>query len=106
MGLVWMTKYGARRVRYEPPTLEEALAAAEGLTSDFDQQLAIAADLMDWSLERTRAEGEHLRARRNAPQKATIENYRTGRSVIVERKSPRRFSRDAAKGAPRQRHQG
>jgi hypothetical protein len=105
MGLVWMTKYGPRRVRHEPPTLEEALAAAEGLTPDFDQQLEIAADLMDWPLERTKAEGEHLRNRRRATQKTTIESSRTGRSVIVERKAPRRVSKDAAKSPPRQRHQ-
>lgn len=106
MAPVWMTKYGPRRVRHEPPTLEEALTAAEGLTDDFDQQLAIAADLMEWSLERTQAEGEHLRDRRKLPQPITIASHRPGRSVVVERKAPRRFVRDAEKVAPRQSNRG
>ena len=33
--------------RYEPPTLEEALFAAEGLTDSREEQVAIAAGLMD-----------------------------------------------------------
>ncbi len=47
MGSVWKTKYGMRRVRVDPPTLEEALYAAEGLTPDTNEQLQIAAQLMD-----------------------------------------------------------
>ena len=43
MSARWMTKYGARRVRVELPTLEDALFAAEGLTDDVHQQIHIAA---------------------------------------------------------------
>ena len=35
------------RVKYLPPTIEEAIFAAQGLTDDMEQQAAIAADLMD-----------------------------------------------------------
>lgn len=70
MAPVWTTKYGPRRVRHEPPTLEEALTAAEGLTDDFDQQLAIAADLMEWSLERTQAEGSICAIAVNYPNRS------------------------------------
>jgi hypothetical protein len=30
----WQTKYGTRRVRRDPPTLEEAIFAAIGITDD------------------------------------------------------------------------
>ena len=37
---------GPVRVRFEPPTLDEALAAAQGLAADPEQQVAIVAGLM------------------------------------------------------------
>ena len=39
----WNTKYGPRRVRRDPPTLEEAIFAAVGITDDQEQQAEIAA---------------------------------------------------------------
>lgn len=51
MSATWMTKYGPRRVRHEPPTLEDALFAAEGLAMDPSQQLEIAAELMQLPIE-------------------------------------------------------
>ena len=42
----WNTKYGTRRVRRDPPTLEEAIFAAVGITEDPQQQAEIAAALM------------------------------------------------------------
>ena len=47
MSTTWDTKYGKRRVRHDPPTLEEAIAAARDLTDDLEQQAEIAAGLMD-----------------------------------------------------------
>jgi hypothetical protein len=38
---------GPPRVRYEPPTIEEAIAAAQDLAADPEQQVAIVAGLMD-----------------------------------------------------------
>jgi hypothetical protein len=35
------------KVRHEPPTLEEAIYAAQGVTTDIEQQVELAADLMD-----------------------------------------------------------
>jgi hypothetical protein len=35
------------KVRHEPPTLEDAIYAAQGLTQDIEQQIEFAADLMD-----------------------------------------------------------
>ncbi len=42
----WKTKHGTRRIRNEEPTLEEAIAAARGLSDDPGQQVEIAASLM------------------------------------------------------------
>jgi len=47
MSEVWNTKYGPRRVRFDPPTLNEAIAAARGLTDELQLQAEIAASLMD-----------------------------------------------------------
>jgi len=35
------------KVRHEPPTLEEAIYAAQGVTTDIEQQIELAADLMN-----------------------------------------------------------
>ena len=53
---VWKTKYGTRRVRYDPPTLKEAIAAARGLTGELHQQAEIAASLINLPMEEVRAE--------------------------------------------------
>ena len=51
----WNTKYGPRRVRRDPPTLEEAIFAAIGITDDQNEQAEIAAALMGLPIEsRTR----------------------------------------------------
>src|SRR5258708_21120118 len=47
MSEVWKTKYGPRRVRRDPPTVTEAVAAARGLTDDLQEQIEIAASPMD-----------------------------------------------------------
>ncbi len=45
-GTSWKTKYGARRVRHEGATVEEAIAAAQGLSDDSDEQVEIASSLI------------------------------------------------------------
>jgi hypothetical protein len=54
MSKVWHTKYGSRRVRVEPPTLDEAVFAARGLTDDPDEQAEIAASLMGMPVEKVK----------------------------------------------------
>src|SRR6266436_7719010 len=56
MSEVWKTKYGPRRVRRDPPTLAEAVAAARGLTDDVQEQIEIAASLMDLPPDQVRPE--------------------------------------------------
>src|SRR5439155_22997576 len=52
----WNTKYGTRRVRRDPPTLEEAIFAASGITEDLECQAEIAASLMGMPIEAVQAE--------------------------------------------------
>ena len=87
----WNTKYGPRRVRRDPPTLEEAIFAARGLTDDVEAQVEIAASLMETEPEVVRA----VLKKTPAPRKsnATLAFTSRGgaeRSVVVERKTPRR----------------
>jgi hypothetical protein len=55
MSKAWNTKYGPRRVREEPPSLDEAIFAARGLSDDPDDQAEIAASLMGVPVEEVRA---------------------------------------------------
>ena len=84
------------RVRHEPPTLEEAFAAAQDMTSDHSQQIEIAAGLLGISVEAVKAERPAPPS--NPPVTRMIRNSgATGRTLVVERKvrrsaaaSPRR----------------
>jgi hypothetical protein len=87
---VWNTKYGTRRVRFDPPTLKEAIAAARGLTGELQQQAEIAASLMDLPVEAVRAELLKTAPPRNSAQIVTNGREGTARTVVVERKPRRR----------------
>ena len=86
MNTTWKTKWGPRRVRKEPPTIEEALIAAEAMTDDPAQRVEIAASLMGVSHDEVKA----LAAKQHAQSRgrATLVNGRT-RAVVVEYKRPR-----------------
>jgi hypothetical protein len=92
MSTAWNTKYGPRRVRYDPPTLEEAIFAAQGLTDDAQQQARIAASLMDLPVEQVTPEVLKARAKRSTIVSQVAFTKREGayRSVVVERKPARR----------------
>ena len=89
MSEVWNTKYGPRRVRFDPPTLKEAIAAARGLTDDLQLQAEIAASLMDLPVEAVRSELLKTAPPRGRAQIVTNGREGTGRTVIVERKRSR-----------------
>jgi hypothetical protein len=107
MSVIWKTKFGPRRVRSDPPTIAEALAAAEGLTDELDQQIEIAAGLMDISEDEVRAELETLQPKAEDKSAIVAKTTRTvavttttasvsaatgeraARTVIVERKTRR-----------------
>jgi len=88
MSTTWKTKWGARRVRKDPPTIEEALIAAEALTDDLAQKIEIAASLMGVPTEDVKA----LAAKQAALSRgrSTLVNGRN-RAVVVEYKRPRTF---------------
>jgi hypothetical protein len=90
MSTTWNTKYGPRRVRHDPPTLEEAIFAARGLTDDIEQQIEIAAGLMEASVEDVRAALKKSPPPRKQPTVAFTSRGGTERSVVVERKPSRR----------------
>lgn len=92
MSGVWHTKYGSRRVRYDPPTLDEAITAAQGLTDQIQQQAEIAAALMNLPIEAVRTEIlKKAPPRRSAKIVTSSGREGTPRTVIVERKPSRRI---------------
>ena len=100
MSTVWNTKYGTRRVRFDPPTLKEAITAARGLTDELQQQAEIAAALMDLPVEEVRAELLKTAPPRNSTQIVTSSGREGAeRTVIVERKASRRVAAGAVKAA-------
>jgi hypothetical protein len=92
----WQTKYGTRRVRRDPPTLEEAIFAATGNTDDLDSQAEIASALMGMPLDVVQAEVKKVaRAAVRAPTTRVIAGEQGAqRSVVVERRVVRRFGND------------
>ena len=93
MTKTWNTKFGPRRVRHDPPTLAEAITAAQGLTDNLSEQVEIAASLIGLAPEKVR---DAVMAA--APQRRNVVNVvavgggaRGSRSVIVERKPARRM---------------
>lgn len=100
MSADWNTKYGTRRVRHDPPTLDEAIFAAVGITDDQAQQAEIAAALMGMPLEVVQAEVKK-QARANSRITATrviAGEQGAQRSVVVERRVVRRFAIDKRTG--------
>ncbi len=98
MSTIWKTKWGARRVRKDPPTIEEALIAAESLTGDLSQRIEIAASLMGVPADDVKA----LAAKQAnlSRGRATLVNGRS-RAVVVEYKRPRTIRMPAAAPARR-----
>ena len=91
----WNTKYGPRRVRRDPPTLDEAIFAAIGITDDPEAQAEIAASLMGMPLEPVLAEVRKV-ARSSARSATRVIAGEQGaqRSIVVERRVVRRFGND------------
>jgi hypothetical protein len=92
MGNAWKTKYGKRRVKNEPPTLDDAIFAARGLTDNLQQQVEIAASLIGLPHEEVRA--AVLKSNQGAKQLTLVQptTGRTQRTVVVERIASRRPS--------------
>jgi hypothetical protein len=93
---VWDTKDGRRRVRRDPPTIEDAVSAAQGLTDEPSEQIEIVASLMEISAEEARGAVLRMGQRKEVNQiMVAARSTRPGqinapRSVVVERRVPRR----------------
>ena len=89
----WNTKYGPRRVRYEPPTLREAIAAAQDLSDELNEQAEIAASLIGLSRDQVRTELLKVAPPRKDVIKsvAFVGPASSQRTVVVERKPTRRM---------------
>ena len=99
MSADWNTKYGSRRVRHDPPTLDEAIFAAVGITDDQEAQAEIAASLMGLPIESVTAEVKKI-ARSSARSSTRVIAGEQGaqRSVVVERRVIRKFGNDKRTG--------
>ena len=86
MSATWMTKYGRRGVSHNPPTLDEALFAAEGLTDVAGQQIELAAELMHVPLAQVQAEAKRILKSRNGRVRIVQPRQARG-TVVVERKA-------------------
>lgn len=89
----WKTKYGPRRVRHDPPTLAEAVAAARDLTDSYEEQVEIAASLMGISREQALEQWPKSAPQPKVSSSVTFAATRSGvqRAVVVERKPSRRI---------------
>jgi hypothetical protein len=96
----WNTKYGPRRVRRDPPTLDEAIFAAVGITDDPQAQAEIAAALMGLPIEMVQAEVK--KAARPVLGRSTTRviagEQGAQRSIVVERRVIRKFGNDKRTG--------
>jgi hypothetical protein len=95
----WNTKYGTRRVRRDPPTLEEAIFAAVGITEDQEQQAEIASALMGLPYDEVLVEvKKQSRTMARAATRVIAGEQGAQRSVVVERRIVRRFGNDKRTG--------
>jgi hypothetical protein len=95
----WNTKYGPRRVRRDPPTLDEAIFAAIGITDDHEQQAEIAASLMGMPYDTVLAEvKKQSRVNARATTRVIAGEQGAQRSVVVERRVVRKFGNDKRTG--------
>jgi hypothetical protein len=80
-----------RRVtRVEPPVLEEAVVAAQGLTDDIESQVEIAAQLMGLPEDEVRPVVlKSAPQSRRAERRIMSERSEGPKVVVVERKRPR-----------------
>jgi hypothetical protein len=89
MSDVWDTKDGRRRVRRDPPTLEDAVLAAQGLSDDSDAQVEIVMSLMEVSAEAARGAVLKMGQRKETSRFTIAGRAGAPRAVVVERRPSR-----------------
>jgi hypothetical protein len=98
MSDVWDTKDGRRRVRQDPPTVEEAVLAAQGLADELAQQVEIVASLMEVSTDEARGAVLRLGQRKDVNRTMIAGRPGSPRAVVVERRTIRRPLRAGSMG--------
>jgi hypothetical protein len=91
-------RYGQRVTRIEPPSLEEAIAAAQGLTDDIECQIEIASQLMGMPEEDVRPVVLQISAESRQPARISVADRILDRGdgakvIVVERRRPRLAAR-------------
>lgn len=86
---VWDTKDGRRRVRRDPPTVEDAVLAAQGLSDDIDSQIEIVMSLMPVSAEMARGAVLRMGQRKDKSRLTIAGRGGAARAVVVERRPSR-----------------
>ena len=89
MSDIWETKDGRRRVRRDPPTIEEAVVAAQGLTGDLKEQMEIVASLMEITPDQARSVVLRMGQRKEINRVTVTGRIGAPRAVVVERRTPR-----------------
>jgi pyrrolidone-carboxylate peptidase len=101
MSEVWNTKDGRRRVRRDPPTIDDAALAAQGLTEELEAQVEIVTSLMPVSAEEARRAVLKMRRSRDDNLLTIAGRAGESRSVVVERKPRRAVVQSRASGGRR-----
>ena len=91
MSNFWETKDGRRRVRRDPPTVEEAVLAAQGLADEIDGQVEIVMSLMQVSAGEARSAVLKFGQRKDAGRVTIMGRAGAQRAIVVERRAPRRI---------------
>lgn len=81
-------EWSRRRTRYDPPGLEEAITAAQGLTGEIESQIEIAAQLIGLPEDEIRSQVLAMQARTTRSIAAPVQG-RCSRTVVVERRGAR-----------------
>jgi hypothetical protein len=89
MSEVWDTKDGRRRVRRDPPTVEDAVQAAQGLSDNIDAQIEIVMSLMEVSAEAARGAVLKMGQRKETSRFTIAGRDGSPRAVVVERRPSR-----------------
>ena len=84
--------WSQRKTRHDPPVLEEAIAAAQGLTDQVASQIEIAAQLMGLPEDEVRAQVQTAQAQTRPKVSVPVRDRRTP-VVVVERRSRRALQR-------------
>jgi hypothetical protein len=89
MNDIWETKDGRRRVRRDPPTIEEAVVAAQGLTDELKEQIEIVASLMEITTDEARGVVLRMGQRKEVNRVTVTGRVGAPRAVVVERRTSR-----------------